>query len=290
VLVTATDLSVVYMAGTPFEVRALAGVSLGIAPGEVLGVVGATGSGKSTLLAALAGLVDVAGGTIEYGEGIDRSRLHASIGMVFQMPEDQLFERTVMEDVSFGPRQLAWPPDRVYDSSRRAMERVGLDPAVFGSRPPAALSGGEKRRAALAGILSMEPAVLLLDEPTAGLDSRGQARLLDVIRGLNREGTTIAIVTHDLELLVGLATRVAVFEGGRLAALGPADEVLSGIPRLEALGLSAPFVAQVLSELARRGKTVDPRRLTVDAALEEIRRAIPKVAGRRRAAARTSPP
>ncbi|MBI4863985.1 MAG: ATP-binding cassette domain-containing protein [Candidatus Riflebacteria bacterium] len=270
---SATDLTVVYMQGTPFETWALKAVSLSIEAGEILGLVGATGSGKSTFLQAVAGLIETAGPVIRYGPSIDPARLYATVGMVFQMPEDQLFERTVVEDVGFGPRQLGWDKTRLDSSVQKALERVGLDPRVYGPRSPTTLSGGEKRRVAIAGILSMEPALLLLDEPTAGLDAHGQKQLLRVIKGLNKEGTTVVIVTHDLELLVGLASRVAVFDRGTVRSVGPTAQILGQTDLLRSVGLRAPLTAELLAALAGRGVPVRTGLLDVPETVEAIREA-----------------
>jgi len=258
------------MPGTPFQTRALSSVDLDIHAGEVLGLVGATGSGKSTFLQAICGLIDIAAGTVEYPGGFDAANLHSNVGMVFQMPEDQLFERTVLEDVSFGPRQLGWPSQRVADASRRALERVGLDPDTYGKRCPLTLSGGEKRRVAIAGILSMEPRLLLLDEPTAGLDCRGRRYLVDLITGLHREGTTIVIVTHDLEYLSGLATRVVVFQKGRVVSVGGPKEILGETEALRRAGLRAPVTAELLAALSGRGFSVPNGLLAVDETVQAI--------------------
>jgi len=262
----------VYMPGTPFETLALRGVDLELRAGEVLGLIGATGSGKSSFLQAVAGLVDTRAGTIEYRDDVDRARLCAKIGMVFQMPEDQLCERFVIDDVLFGPNHLGVEREAGRRAANRALERVGLDPVSFGSRETVMLSGGEKRRVALAGVLSMEPALLLLDEPTAGLDAPGQALLAKVVREVAKEGTGVVMVTHDLEMLVGLATRVGVFQGGRVVATGPAAEVLKDVSTLHAAGLKAPFAAELSAALAERGWKV-PRSLELDAVLSAVRAA-----------------
>lgn len=268
-MVRAQGLALLYMPGTPFQTQALKGVDLEIRKGEVLGLIGATGSGKSSFLQAIAGLVDAEPGHLEYPEGFDRERLCEKIGMVFQMPEDQLCERFVIDDVLFGPKHLGWPIERARIAAEKALARVGLDPRTFGGRETAQLSGGEKRRVALAGVLSMEPALLLLDEPTAGLDAPGQALLARLVRELSKEGTTIVMVTHDLELLVGLATRVGVFHQGRVAAAGPASEVLSDVETLHAAGLKAPFAAEFSAALARKGWPVQ-RGLKLDPILAAL--------------------
>ena len=274
-LVQATGLELLYMPSTPFETLALRGVDLDIRRGEVLGLIGATGSGKSSFLQAVAGLVDVKPGHLRYQQGFDTGRLCARIGMVFQMPEDQLCERFVIDDVLFGPKHLGMPLERARAAAEKALARVGLEPRVFGGRETVQLSGGEKRRVALAGVLSMEPALLLLDEPTAGLDAPGQALLAKLVRDLSREGTTIVMVTHDLELLVGLATRVGVFQGGRVVTAGPTAQVLADVEALHAAGLNAPFAAELSAALALKGWPIE-RSLKLDPVLAALTKKRPQ--------------
>lgn len=270
-IVRAQGLALLYMPGTPFQTQALKGVDLEIRRGEILGLIGATGSGKSSFLQAVAGLVDAEPGHLEYPEGFDREQLCTRIGMVFQMPEDQLCERFVIDDVLFGPNHLGWPIERARAAAEKALARVGLDPRVFGGRETAQLSGGEKRRVALAGVLSMEPTLLLLDEPTAGLDAPGQALLAKLVRELAKEGTTVVMVTHDLEMLVGLATRVGVFHQGKVVAAGPAQDILADVETLHAAGLKGPFAAEFSAALAGRGWKVD-RGLALDPILAALKK------------------
>lgn len=252
-LVRTRGMGVVYMPHTPFRTVALDGVSVSIEEGDLLGIVGATGSGKSTFVQALAGLLDSVSGEVDYREDFPLDRLYSKIGLVFQMPEDQLFERTVFEDVGFGPRQLGWASARVEEAVRRALAAVELPFEQFAHRAPLGLSGGEKRRVAIAGILAMEPALLVMDEPAAGLDGRGTRALESTLRRLHGAGTTIALVSHDLDLLARVATRVVVFSGGRVIADGPIAGTLADPDVMGRAGLEATFSARLLDELARRG-------------------------------------
>jgi energy-coupling factor transport system ATP-binding protein len=269
-LVRTRSLNLVYMSSTPFETHALRDVSVEIRHGDLLGIVGSTGSGKSTFVQTIAGLLEKASGEISYREDFKTDRLFERIGLVFQMPEDQLFERTVFDDVAFGPRQLGWPADRVAQAVSRALAAVEVPYEAFSRRSPLALSGGEKRRVAIAGILAMEPTLLILDEPTAGLDSRGAHALERVLRGLHEAGTTIAVVSHDLDLLARLATRIVVFSAGRVAADGPPRQVLADAATLREAGIGPPLHVAVLAALAQKGWPVSTECLTLEEAVAAI--------------------
>lgn len=270
-------LSVVYMTGTPFEARALDCVDFELTEGEMVGLVGSTGSGKSTLVQALNGLLDPSEGDIVYRDDVDRKALHRRIGLVFQQPEDQLFEKTVHEDVGFGPGQLGVDSQELVGRIRRALEGVGLDPDRYWERSPFDLSGGEKRRVAIAGILAMEPELLVLDEPTAGLDAAGRRRLLDNLKALHADrGLTTIVVSHDMDLLAELATRLVVLHEGRIVASGSPVEIFCRDDVLEATGLEAPFAIRLLKALRSKGLQVNERLVRLDEALAEIRRALRK--------------
>jgi len=239
------DVHYVYAPGTPFEVEALRGVSLAIEPDEVLGVVGGTGSGKSTLvqhlnllLAPTSGrvLVDsVDAGTLNKGE------LRRRVGLVFQFPEAALFAPTVREDVAFGPRRIALDEGEVHE---RVNETLGLLGAEhLAERSPFALSGGEKRRVAIAGVLAMGPEVLVLDEPGAGLDPAAREDLLAVVRSLREAGTSVVMVSHDLDEIAEVADRVCVLEGGEVRDVGAPEEVFYARPN------EAPATVQLISLL-----------------------------------------
>lgn len=237
----------VYAAGTPFEVAALRGVSLSVEPGEVLAVVGGTGSGKSTLVRHLNLLLEPTNGRVlvdgEDARGLDRGDLRRRVGLVFQFPEDALFAPTVAEDVAFAPRRMGLEGGEVEARVQDSLERLGVE--HLAERSPFLLSGGEKRRVAIAGVLAMRPEVLVLDEPTAGLDPATRAELLDVVRGIRDEqGGTVVLVSHDLDEVAEVADRVCVLEGGEVRAFGRPEEVFYAHPA------HAPTTVRVASLLA----------------------------------------
>ena len=220
----------VYARGTPFEVEALRGVSVVVEPGEVLGVLGGTGSGKSTMVQHMNLLLTPTSGEVLV-DGVDataleRGELRRRVGLVFQFPEAALFAQTVEEDVAFAPRRLRLGEEEVRGRVRDSLEAVGAGHLV--GRSPFALSGGEKRRVAVAGVLAMGPEVLVLDEPTAGLDPATREDLLGLIRGLKTAGTSVVLVSHDLEEVAEVADRVCVMERGELRAVGTPAEVFYG--------------------------------------------------------------
>jgi len=222
----------VYAPGTPFEVEALRGASLAVEPDEVLGIVGGTGSGKSTLVGHLNLLLVPTSGQVLV-DGVDarmikKDELRQRVGLVFQFPEAALFAPTVEEDVAFAPRRLGLDEDEVRERVRETLEL--LDAAHLRERSPHALSGGEKRRVAIAGVLAMSPEVLVLDEPTAGLDPATRGDLLGVVRGLRGAGTSVVMVSHDLDEIAEVADRVCVMEGGKVQAVGAPGEVFYARP------------------------------------------------------------
>jgi energy-coupling factor transport system ATP-binding protein len=220
----------VYAPGTPFEVEALRGVSLAVEPGEVLGIVGGTGSGKSTLVQHMNLLLAPTGGKVLVdgadAAGLRKSELRRRVGLVFQFPEQGLFAPTVEEDVAFAPRRLGLEEEEVRERVRGSLEALGA--AHLAERSPHTLSGGEKRRAAIAGVLAMGPEVLVLDEPTAGLDPATRQDLLGLVRGLRAAGVSVVLVSHDLDEVAEVADRVCALERGELRALGSPREVFYG--------------------------------------------------------------
>lgn len=273
--------SYVYEPGTPWEVTAVRGVSLRVDDGEAVGVIGPTGSGKSTLVQLLGGLIRPHGGRVLIdGRDLwagrrDRRRLRLSVGLVFQYPEQQLFEETVRADLAFGPRNLGLHRDEVRRRVRAALDRVGLPAAVL-DRSPFALSGGQKRRVAIAGVLAMEPRMLVLDEPTAGLDPRGRQEILDFVRALHgRDGLTVVAVSHNMEELARLAGRVVVMDDGAVAMDGPARRIYARVGALRGLGLDVPVSTRVVGALAARGWPVREDCLSIAEAAETIARAVP---------------
>ena len=266
-----------YAPGTPLARTALREVSLEIGPGERVGILGPTGSGKSTLVQHLAGLLEPATGRVWLDGVAANARTPAAralrhrVGLAFQYPEDQIFEQTVFREVAFGPRNLALDGAEVDLRVRWALEMVGLDPVAVERRVPFTLSGGEMRRVALAGILAMRPEVLVLDEPTAGLDPRGRRELLArVLHWREETRATLILVSHDLDELARVVERVVVLAGGRVVADGPVRRVLSDRELLRAAGLDVPQPVALLQRLREAGWEVRTDRLLPEEAAAEI--------------------
>lgn len=235
------DVSCEYAPGTGLALRALQSVSLTLEPGELVLVLGPTGSGKTTLLRAAAGLLAPTEGTVE-ADGVrvtGPGAARGAVGMLFQRPEAQFFALSVEEDCAFGPRNLGRSADDAHADARDALARVGLDPRSFGPREPWTLSGGEARRAALAGVLAMRPRYLLLDEPTAGLDAGGRAAVGAVVEAA-RERAGVLVVTHDPDALIRRADRVLVLQRGRTAFCGGVPALMEALPGLLAAGAAEP--------------------------------------------------
>ena len=270
------NLTHVYAEGTPFEKTALDDVSLSIEKGELVGIIGHTGSGKSTFVQHLNGLLKPTSGKVLLdGEDIWKDpkqirRVRFRVGMVFQYPEYQLFEETVYKDIAFGAKNMGLSDDEVDARVRRAAAFVGLKNELL-DNSPFDLSGGEKRRAAIAGVMAMEPEVLILDEPTAGLDPKGRNNLLSQIENYRKEnGTTILLVSHSMEDVARLADRVLVMHKGQLKMLAPTDEVFSRAEELEEMGLSVPAVTKVFMGLKNRGINVGKNAYTVESAVSAL--------------------
>lgn len=270
------ELTHIYKQGTAFERIALKDVSLKIASGSYVAIVGHTGSGKSTLVQHLNGLLRPTRGRVQVGQIVITSQksnlqpLRKYVGMVFQYPEHQLFEETVEKDVAFGPRQLGWPEERVRQSVLQAMELVGLRRELL-TRSPFALSGGERRRVALAGVLAMRPEVLILDEPTAGLDPRGRQEILALIQRLHQEERlTVIMVTHSMEDAARYAEQIVVMKDGQLLIAGTPEEVFAREELLHAAGLGLPEPARLVKELNERLATPLPLRVTIDELEQEL--------------------
>jgi energy-coupling factor transport system ATP-binding protein len=252
------DVRHVYAPGTPFEIEALRGVSLAVEPDEVLGIVGGTGSGKSTLVQHLNLLLEPTGGRVLV-DGVDartlrRSELRRRVGLVFQFPEAALFAPTVGEDVAFAPRRLGMDEDEVRQRVRQTLELLGA--GHLEQRSPFALSGGEKRRVAIAGVLAMAPEVLVLDEPAAGLDPATREDLLGVVRALGDGGTSVVLVSHDLDEVAEVADRVCVLEEGRVRAVGTPEEVFYAHPEASPAPTTVRVVAPLKEEYPEIGSPV----------------------------------
>ncbi len=273
---TLENLSHIYNQGRPMESRALEEINLVIKEGQFLGICGATGSGKSTLVQHLNGLLKPTTGRVLYkGRDIWTSRvqeIRSKVGLVFQYPEQQLFAEVVEDDVAFGPRNLGCVEDMVKQRVYRALEQVGLNPDVYLKRNPLALSGGEKRRVALAGVLAMEPEVLVLDEPTAGLDARGREALLQMLEELNHQGTTIIMVSHSMDDLARLAQWLVVLRKGKLFLQGTPCEVFAQPEAIRETGLDVPVITDLMLKLQRLGSGVDIGVATPEAAITELAR------------------
>ncbi len=272
----------VYSGGTAYEKRALNQVSLKIQDGEFIGIIGHTGSGKSTLIQHLNGLLLASSGGIYYNgrdiyeEDYDRKELRSKVGLVFQYPEHQLFEPTVFADVCFGPKNLGLSRKESELRAFSALRGVGL-PEEYWYRSPFELSGGQKRRAAIAGVLAMKPEVLILDEPTAGLDPLGRDEILNQIASMHRElNMTILLVSHSMEDVAEYVNRIIVMNQGSILLDGAPKEVFRYRQELEAAGLSVPQVTELMQELRDRGIPVSPEVTMLKEAKEAVLQAFSK--------------
>ncbi len=269
-IIRVENLTHTYGVNTPFCRSAVDGVSLEIMEGEFLGVIGHTGSGKSTLIQHLNGLLKPTAGTI-YLDGRDiwadpkRIReVRFQVGLVFQYPEYQLFEETVYKDIAFGPRNMGLEEKEIDRRVRSAAEFAGLRPDML-DKSPFDLSGGQKRRVAIAGVIAMEPKVLILDEPSAGLDPAGRKSLLANIRAYHEQrGTTVVMVSHSMDEVAENVDRIIVLADAGVVMSGTPHEVFSRAQELQDVGLNVPQVTQVAMDLRRRGVAVDPAVYTVD--------------------------
>ena len=270
------NLTHLYSVGTPFEHKALDNVNLSIKRGEFVALIGHTGSGKSTLIQHLNGLLRPTRGSVLFnGKDIFESKarlrdVRFHVGLLFQYPEYQLFGETVEEDVAFGPGNMGLDNYEINRRVENALRLVGLS-ADVAAHSPFDLSGGQKRRVAIAGVLAMEPEVLILDEPTAGLDPRAHDEILELIRRLHRKrGTTIILVTHSMDDAARMADRLCVMKEGALFLTGKPEEIFQHAEALEQSGLALPQVTQVMQELARRGIGINPACYTVEQAAQAI--------------------
>ena len=249
----------VYSAGTPFERVAIDGISLTIEPGQLVGIIGHTGSGKSTFIQHLNALLQPTAGKVYCGgkdinaDKYSRKAVKAQVGLVFQYPEYQLFEETVYKDIAFGPRNMKLGEDEIDARVREAADFAGVDEELF-ERSPLELSGGQKRRVAIAGVIAMRPGVLVLDEPTAGLDPEGCRQILaNIMRYKEKTGSSVLIVSHNMDDVARLAERILVFSNGGIVMDGRPDEVFSQPEKLMEIGLSVPHATEIAMALRAHG-------------------------------------
>lgn len=270
-------LTYIYNENTPFEKKALDDINLQIDNGEFIGLIGHTGSGKSTLIQHLNGLLKPNFGKIEI-DGVDITAknmnlktIRQKVGLVFQYPEHQLFEETIYKDIAFGPQNLGLSQEEVDCRVREAMDLVGLDFDTNKDRSPFELSGGQKRRVAIAGVLAMKPQVLILDEPTAGLDPRGRDDILNQLQSLyQKNNMTIILVSHSMEDIARLVNRIIVMHRGKVAIIGTPRDVFKKADILESLGLGVPQITYFMKAFKGKGHDIKEDVLTVDEAKEEL--------------------
>ena len=274
--IKAVDLCFTYGAGTAFEQQALKHVNFEIQDGEFVGLIGHTGSGKSTLIQHLNGLERATSGHIFYNgtdiysDGYNMKELRSKVGLVFQYPEHQLFEVDVLTDVCFGPKNQGLDQDEARERAKQALALVGMGPEYY-EQSPFELSGGQKRRVAIAGVLAMEPEVLILDEPTAGLDPRGRDDLLDKLKALHEgRGLTIILVSHSMEDVARFAGRLMVMNHGEKVFDGTPKEVFRHYKELEQIGLAAPQITYLVHDLRHMGLEIDEDITTVPEARDAI--------------------
>ncbi len=270
------NLTYIYDKGTPYETKALDDVSLNIKTGEFIGLIGHTGSGKSTLIQHMNGLLKPTSGKIVIDDvditakGVKLIDMRKKVGLVFQYPEYQLFEETVEKDIAFGPNNLGWSEDIVREHVHEAIELVGLDKDLL-QMSPFALSGGQKRRVAIAGVLAMNPKVFILDEPTAGLDPKGRDEILEQIQNLHKtKNITVILVSHSMEDIAKIADRLIVMQGGKIDLQGAPKDVFSHAQRLENIGLGVPQMTKLMKSLNIKDKRFRDDVLTVQEAKEVI--------------------
>lgn len=271
------NLTHVYMANGPFEKKALDNVNLDIKDGEFIALIGHTGSGKSTLIQHMNGLLEATSGKIIVdGEditqkGVKLSDVRKKVGLVFQYPEYQLFEETIAKDIAYGPTNLGLDEEEIDKRVRKSMEMVGLDYEVYKDKSPFDLSGGQKRRVAIAGVIAMEPKTLILDEPTAGLDPKGRDDILEQIQLLHSKyNMTIILVSHSMEDVAKIAQRVIVMNKGEVALEGTPAEVFKHVKELEEIGLGVPQVTYLMMKLREKGYKVSDEVYTIEQCKKEL--------------------
>lgn len=270
-----------YQPNSPYEFQALNNINLEIREGEFVGLIGHTGSGKSTLIQHFNGLLKPTSGKVSVdgvdisAKGVKLKEIRQKVGMVFQYPEHQLFEETVFADIAFGPKNLNLPQDKITKRVKKAMAMVELDYDRYKDSSPFVLSGGEKRRVAIAGVLAMNPKYLVLDEPTAGLDPRGRDEILEQVRYLHKSaGLTVILVSHSMDDVARLADRLVVINHGEIVYNDSTRTVFKEYRALQEIGLDIPTVGRLMLHLQEKGWPVRSDILTIDEAREEILRAV----------------
>lgn len=274
----------VYMPKSPFEKVALNNVNIEINEGEFVALIGHTGSGKSTLIQHMNGLLKpTSGRIIVYGQditkdGVKLTDIRKKVGLVFQYPEYQLFEETIEKDIEYGPRNLGLEQEEITRRVKKAMKMVGLDYEAYRNKSPFDLSGGQKRRVAIAGVIAMEPKALILDEPTAGLDPKGRDDILEQIKRLHEEyKMTIILVSHSMEDVGKLAERIIVMNNGQVALEGAPAKVFKDIETLEKIGLAVPQVTYLMRALRKKGFNVSDEVYTISQGKEELLRLLKEI-------------
>lgn len=276
-LIEINNLKHVYSPGLPFEKKAVDDISLKIEENEFIGLIGHTGSGKSTFIQHLNGLLKPSSGEIIIdGTRVDKSGsnltdLRKKVGLVFQYPEYQLFEETIERDIAFGPRNLDISEEEVQERVKFSMESVGLDYETYKDKSPFELSGGLKRRVAIAGVLAMEPRVLILDEPTAGLDPRGRDEILSEIKSIHENRKiTVILVSHSMEDVAKIAERIIVFDKGKVFLDGEPREIFRNEDKLLGVGLGIPQITSLMRTLKKKGLDINEDAITVEEAKESL--------------------
>lgn len=271
------ELTHIYNEGTPFEKVALDHISLTVDKGEFVGIIGHTGSGKSTLIQMFNGLLTPTKGKVFidgediHSENVSKSKIRQKVGLVFQYPEYQLFEMTVFDDVAFGPKNLGLSEEEINERVKEALSSVGLDEEFY-EKSPFELSGGQKRRVAIAGVLAMNPEILVLDEPTAGLDPKGRNKLLDQLKQMHEDrGMTVILISHSMEDIARYTKKLIVLRKGKIAFSGTPREVFAHGEELEKIGLAVPQIRYIMQELKNRGMDIDSDVLTVEEAAFKIK-------------------
>lgn len=271
------NLSFTYMKGTPFEKKAIDNVSLEIKECEFVAIIGHTGSGKSTLIQHINGLLKPSAGKIYIDDinitdkGVKLAQVRKKVGLVFQYPEYQLFEETVEKDIAFGPKNLGLNENEISNRVKKAMEIVGVDYNTYKNKSPFELSGGQKRRVAIAGVVAMEPKILILDEPTAGLDPKGRDEILSQIQKLHKEyKMTVILVSHSMEDVAKVAHRIIVMENGKIILDGTPGKIFKQIEMLESVGLAVPQITYLVEKLRKKGIKLREDTFTIDDAKDQL--------------------